>query len=62
VHEQLAAHDMCGGLVAQRPELAADVLFGASCCLALERLFAERLLGRWRESASSLRAASHAHV
>jgi hypothetical protein len=62
VHEQLAAHDMCGGLVAQRPELAADVLFGASCCLALERLFAEHLLARWRESATSLRTACHEHV
>jgi hypothetical protein len=62
VHEQLAAHDMCGGLVAQRPELAADVLFGASCCLALDRLFAEHLLARWRESATSLRAAQTAGV
>jgi Iron-containing redox enzyme len=56
VHEQLAAHDMCGGLVAERPELAADVLFGAACCLALDRLFAEHLLDRWHASACSLRA------
>jgi Iron-containing redox enzyme len=62
VHEQLAAHDMCGGLVAQRPELAADVLFGASCCLALDRLFAEHLLARWGESATSLRVAQTAGV
>jgi hypothetical protein len=62
VHEQLAAHDMCGGLVAERPELAADVLFGASCCLALDRLFAEHLLARWRESATSLRAEQTATV
>jgi hypothetical protein len=62
VHEQLAAHDMCGGLVAQRPELAADVLFGAGCCLALDRLFAEHLLARWREPGTSLRVARTAGV
>jgi hypothetical protein len=56
VHEQLAAHDLCGGLVAQHPELAADVLFGASCGLALDRLFAEHLMTCWSRSATSLNA------
>ena len=36
VHEQIAAHDLCGGLVATEPELAGEVLFGAACCLALD--------------------------
>jgi hypothetical protein len=56
VHEQVAAHDMCGGLVAQRPELAVDVLSGAQYCLTLDRLFAEHLLSHWRRSVTSLRA------
>jgi hypothetical protein len=57
VHEQLAAHDLAGGLAAQRPGLAADVIFGAACCLALDRMFAEHLLASWRDGASSLRPA-----
>jgi hypothetical protein len=56
VHEQLAAHDLAGGLAAQRPELAGDVVFGAACCLALDRLFAEYVLSRWSDGATSLRS------
>ncbi|MEU8226289.1 iron-containing redox enzyme family protein [Kribbella sp. NPDC048915] len=47
VHEQIAAHDMCGSYVQQHPEAAGDVLFGASCALALDNLFVEELLTRW---------------
>lgn len=39
VHEQLAAVDLCGSLVACEPALAGDVLFGAACCLALDANF-----------------------
>ncbi|EEP70542.1 hypothetical protein MCAG_00869 [Micromonospora sp. ATCC 39149] len=55
VHEQIAAHDMCGGLVRVEPHLAADVLFGASAALALDRLFAAWTLNSWQAGRSSLR-------
>lgn len=54
VHEQIAAHDLCGGHVAEHPQAAADVLFGAACCLALEGEFARHLLGRWELGLSTL--------
>ncbi|MFB9679660.1 iron-containing redox enzyme family protein [Streptosporangium vulgare] len=55
VHEQIAAHDMCGGFVREHPWRAGEVLYGAACALTLDRLFAEHVLGRWRDAASSLR-------
>lgn len=55
VHEQIAAYDMCGSFVAAEPTAAQDVWFGAACCLALERLFAEHLLASWSAGRSSLR-------
>ncbi|SNR88583.1 iron-containing redox enzyme family protein [Blastococcus mobilis] len=56
VHEQLAAHDMCGGLIADEPDLLADVLLGAAAAMHLERRFAEHVLGAWSAGRSSLRA------
>jgi Iron-containing redox enzyme len=56
VHEQIAAVDMCGSLVAEDPSLAADVLFGAACSLALDGLTAAHLLGAWEADRSGLRA------
>ncbi|MGY1773091.1 iron-containing redox enzyme family protein [Blastococcus sp. SYSU D00813] len=55
VHEQIAAVDMCGSLVAAEPELTADVLFGAACSLALDGLTARSLLGAWEAGRSALR-------
>jgi hypothetical protein len=55
VHEQIAAYDLCGGLVRAEPELAGDVLFGAAAALAVDRLFAAHLLGSWAAGGSSLR-------
>jgi hypothetical protein len=55
VHEQIAAVDMCGSLVAEDPSLAADVLFGAQCSLALDGLTAVHLLGAWEAGRSALR-------
>ena len=49
VHEQIAAHDLCGGYVAGHPQAAADVLFGASCSLVLEDQFTRYLLDRWEQ-------------
>ncbi|SIM66528.1 iron-containing redox enzyme family protein [Micromonospora cremea] len=56
VHEQIAAHDLCGGLVRVEPALAGDVLFGAAAALAVDRLFAAHLLDSWAAGRSSLRA------
>ncbi|MEU8330523.1 iron-containing redox enzyme family protein [Micromonospora sp. NPDC048839] len=56
VHEQIAAHDMCGGLVRVEPALAPDVLFGAAAGLAVDRLFAGHLLDNWAAGRSSLRS------
>jgi hypothetical protein len=55
VHEQIASVDMCGSLVAGEPELAADVLFGASCALAMDCVTAHHLLGAWEAGRSALR-------
>ena len=55
VHEQIAAHDLCGGYAAQRPGAAADIIFGASCCLMLDEALAAHLLSCWRAGQPSLR-------
>jgi hypothetical protein len=49
VHEQIAAHDLCGSYVAQHPDAATDVLLGAAACLGLDNLFATHLLAAWAE-------------
>jgi hypothetical protein len=56
VHEQIAAHDMAGGLVEAEPQLAGDVLFGARVALALDGLVSRHVLACWQEERSSLRA------
>jgi hypothetical protein len=56
VHEQIAAHDLCGTYAQDHPAEVADILFGASCALALETEFAHHLLGRWQHGTSLLRA------
>ena len=58
VHEQIASVDMCGSLVADEPGLLPDVLFGAACSLAMDRVAAEHLLGAWTAGRSALRTAS----
>jgi len=55
VHENIAAHDLAGGLARQEPELAEDVLFGARALLHLEDRFGRSLLEAWEEGGSSLR-------
>ncbi|MFI7492129.1 iron-containing redox enzyme family protein [Micromonospora echinaurantiaca] len=55
VHEQIAAHDLCGGLVRVEPELAPDLVFGAAAALAVDRLFAAHLLDSWSAARTSLR-------
>ncbi|MEV4604704.1 iron-containing redox enzyme family protein [Amycolatopsis sp. NPDC049253] len=57
VHEQIAAHDLCGTFAREHPSAAGDVLFGAACALAMEAEFGRMLLTRWDEGRSSLRPA-----
>ncbi|MDQ1618874.1 MAG: hypothetical protein QOE19_1443 [Actinomycetota bacterium] len=47
VHEQIAAVDMCGAVVAAEPRLEQDVLWGAACCLAVDAAAAQALLHTW---------------
>ncbi|MCW2761749.1 MAG: hypothetical protein JWR85_1950 [Marmoricola sp.] len=47
VHEQVAASDICGAMVADDPSLREDVLFGAASCLLLDSLSGAELLDRW---------------
>lgn len=54
LHEQLAAHDLCGGLVEDEPALAGDVLFGAAAALHLDNVFTVHVLECWRNGHSSL--------
>lgn len=57
LHEQVAAHDLCGGLAAAEPDLTEDIVFGAAACLAVDVRFAEHVLGCWSAGRSSLRTA-----
>ena len=47
VHEQIASVDMCGSFAAAEPNLAAEVVWGAACCLLVDRLAGSALLARW---------------
>lgn len=55
VHEQLAAHDMCGEFASQHPGELDDVLTGALATLELRRLFASQVTAAWEGGATSLR-------
>jgi Iron-containing redox enzyme len=55
VHEQIAAHDLCGTFATEHPDQVGNVLFGAACALELDRRFAEHVLHRWAAGGSSLR-------
>lgn len=57
VHEQIAAHDLCGGYAARHPAAVGDILFGASCCLALDAALGRHLLACWQAGRTSLRPA-----
>lgn len=59
LHEQLAAHDLCGGLSAEQPDLTEDIVFGAAACLAVDRRFGRHVLDCWNAGRSSLRRADH---
>jgi len=56
VHENIAAWDLAGGLAAEEPEVAADVLFGARALLQVEAHWARHLMDSWERGETSLRA------
>lgn len=56
VHEQLAAHDLCGSLVRDEPRLVGDVMFGASVSHRLAARACDRVLLAWQEGRSALRS------
>lgn len=53
-HEVVAVRDMAGGLVAQEPALAGDVVFGAQALMVVEGLLTRHLLESWAAGATSL--------
>ncbi|MGN6087984.1 MAG: iron-containing redox enzyme family protein [Actinomycetales bacterium] len=53
VHEQIAAHDLCGSLAKEEPELAGDIVLGAAACLVVEAHFATAMLARWEHAAAA---------
>jgi heme oxygenase-like protein len=55
VHENIAAWDLAGGLAAEEPEVAADVLFGARALLQVEARWARHLMESWERGETSLR-------
>lgn len=54
VHEVVALEQMAAGLVADEPDLAGDVVFGARAVTNIEVRFARSLLGAWAAGGSSL--------
>lgn len=54
IHEQVACHDMVGGLLHQDFSLAPDVLCGARTALLLDDLVADHLFENWDAGRSSL--------
>jgi hypothetical protein len=55
VHEQIAAHDLCGSFAAAEPALAGDVLFGARAALAVDSLWAGSILDTWQNGRPTIR-------
>jgi hypothetical protein len=55
VHEQLAAHDMCGGFIADYPDEWDRVVLGALATLNVRGLFAGSVVDPWAAGGTSLR-------
>jgi len=55
VHENIAAWDLAGGLAADEPGVAADILYGARALLQVEARWATHLMDSWERGESSLR-------
>jgi len=57
LHEQVAAHDMCGGLVEAEPDQLDNVLFGAAAALYVDGVFGTYMFEAWTAGRSTLRGA-----
>ena len=57
VHEQIAGRDLAGGLAEERPEMLADIMFGAAACLAVDGWVGDDMLEAFESGRSSLRGA-----
>jgi hypothetical protein len=55
VHEQIAAHDLCGTFAKAEPALAGQILYGVRCALELDACWAGTVLDAWADGRSSLR-------
>jgi len=55
VHDQIALHDLAGGLAQHEPHLVDDIIFGARCAAYADAAFARHVFARWGARASSLR-------
>jgi len=55
VHEQIAARDLGGGLAEDEPQLADDLLFGASACLTVDGRLWGAIRGAFEAGGSLLR-------
>ncbi|HET7589504.1 MAG TPA: iron-containing redox enzyme family protein [Solirubrobacterales bacterium] len=56
VHENIAAWDLAGGLAAEEPAVAPDILFGARALLQVEARWAQHLADAWERGETSLRS------
>lgn len=56
VHENVAAVDLAGGLVAQDPALLGDLLWGARTLAHLDSRWSQHVLSAWERQESSLRS------
>jgi hypothetical protein len=56
-HQTIAARDLAGGLVAQDPRMASEVLFGAHAIGHVEGVMTERTIAAWEAERTSLRRA-----
>ena len=54
VHEQIVCRDLAGGLAREQPGRAADLLFGAGVCLAMDALGGQHMVDSWAAGRSSL--------
>lgn len=55
VHEQIAGRDLAGALAEDRPDLLADIMFGAAACLTVDGWVAQHMYDAFTSGASSLR-------
>lgn len=58
VHEQVVRREVIGGLLAEEPELEADVAFGCAATLLLEERLGAHITEAWDRGGSALRAPS----